>query len=350
MHTIEKSPDYLYNHLAKSFARDVDDGRFDYGQFANDRIISSVAEPWRFPIIDCYRDKTDTESYFFNEVTFVYPINISKPPQSISLIGTFHNLYEPIPLQRLEESMYFTVTCKIPKGEVHYYKFLINNGQRLDSVNPQREILPDGVEWSRFFTHNCNVPISFERWEWVILERLTDHILPFRTTDARRFLNNYYQHLDKQSKETSFSRAYLLDQSVGVVNFIDKLIAREEHHRLKDYKVCLEIIDKILRNRISNVEPANMSRELFVQLYMEMGAGTVKDWDYSRYNSPGFFLQLLRRHTLTGAFSHPKYGGNAECAGWAFLSERYKDESGKTLFNWKLALEKPIGLSDEYYG
>ena len=341
MQIINKTPDYLYNHITKSFAR----------QLTDNQPTSQIAEAWRFPLLDCYRSNDDNNSYYFNEVTFVYPINRAAPPESVAVIGTFHHLYEPVPLQRLEDSMYYTVTLKIPKGQVHYYRFLVDGRQELDGINPQRQVMNDGEEWSRFFTQSCTIPISFERWEWVLLERLTDHILPFRTEDGRRFMNQYNNNqMDHTTKARLQGRAHLLDQSVGVVNYIDKIVAREEHHRLIDYKICLEICDKVLRQRNPYQEPADMSHEMFVQLYEEMGRDNVPAWGYMRYSSPLFFLELLPKHTLAGAFSHPKYGGNAACAGWAFLSERYKDKQGKSLFNWKLAIEKPLGLSEEYYG
>ncbi|HEV7330482.1 MAG TPA: gluconate 2-dehydrogenase subunit 3 family protein [Flavisolibacter sp.] len=341
MQPLKKSPDYLYNHITKSFARQQNDNQPHY----------PVAEAWRFPVLDCYRSNDDDTSYYFNEVTFVYPISRKNPPGAVAVIGTFHELYQPVPLERLEDSMYYTVTLKIPKGQVHYYRFLVDGRQELDNINPQRQVLDDGVEWSRFFTQSCAIPISFERWEWVLLERLTDHILPFRTEDGRRFMNQYNNNqIDHTTRARLQGRAHLLDQSVGVVNYIDKIVAREEHHRLVDYKICLEICDQLLRKRNPFQEPSDMSHEMFVQLYGEMGTNNVPGWDYSRYSSPAFFLKLLRRHTLTGAFCHPKYGGNAACAGWAFLSERYKDKEGKSLFNWQLAIEKPLGQSTEYYG
>jgi hypothetical protein len=68
-----------------------------------------------------------------------------------------------------------------------------------------------------------------------------------------------------------------------------------------------------------------------------------------------YFLSLIRRHTITGAFSHPKYGGNIGGAGWSYLQERYdiKNENAQTVgnyFNWELALEKPLGTNENYQG
>jgi hypothetical protein len=227
-------------------------------------------------------------------------------------------------------------------------------------VNPQRVTTPEGTQWSRFFTQYCTDIISFERWELTLLLRLTDHILPFRTIEGQRFLNIYLNNVDRQSKDTQYAHAYRLDQPIGVVNFIDKILAREESHRLTDYKVCLELIDRVLRQRDPYEEPAQMPVSMYEDLYNQMAQDTgVQGWDYSRYSSPRYFLQLLRRHTYTGAFSHPKYGGNAGAAGWAYLAHNLADpvtgalpsaESQTTAFDWSRALEKPLGRSPEYHG
>lgn len=180
MEIVTKTFDYLYNHIAKSCARDVYDGRHDYGEFKRKEVQSNVPDPWRIPVIDTHRQLNQDNNYYFNDVTFIYPFDFNNAPQSIKIVGTFHKLYEPIVLQRLQSSRYFTVTCSIPKSEVHYYKYLVDGKPLPDPINSQRQVLDNGEEWSRFFTDTYSFPISFERWEWILLERLTDHILPFR--------------------------------------------------------------------------------------------------------------------------------------------------------------------------
>ncbi len=99
-----------------------------------------------------------------------------------------------------------------------------------------------------------------------------------------------------------------------------------------------------------------MSREIYFDLYNEMASNQVAGWDYDAYGSPQFFLYLLRRHVVTGAFCHPKYGGNAGAAGWAYLAERYAlpsggpGQQGETLFEWRRALEVPLGVNTDYLG
>ncbi|GBF82535.1 glycogen-binding domain-containing protein [Aphanothece sacrum] len=177
---VEKEALYILNHCTKYLARDNTDGRHNYfTRFNPNDPRSNISEVWRFPIIDSYRDKDNPEtSYNFNEVTFVYAALGNNQPQSVSVIGTFANLYEPIPLlpiSFLEEATgYYAVTVVVPKGEKHIYKFLVDGIVQLDPINPQHVILDNGETWSRFFTQLCTEILVLEHWEVQILERLTD--------------------------------------------------------------------------------------------------------------------------------------------------------------------------------
>jgi hypothetical protein len=357
---VTRDDTYVLNYSTKYLARDNVDERHNYGQYTSGDPRARIAEAWRFPIIDSYYDGRDyEESYGLNCVTFIYAGD-AQAPSDVSIIGTFADLHTPIPLRRVPDSRYWTVSVAVPKGSVHRYKFLSGGQTILDPLNPQRVTMLDGGEWSRFFTQFCTNLISFEDWEASLLQRLTDHILPFRTTEGQRFLDLYYNSLDRQTKDTQYARAYRLDQPVGVVSFIDKILAREEAHRLIDYKICLELIDKALRRRNPYEEPSRISTTFYAELYSQMAdGGNIPDWDYSRYENPRFFLQLLRRHTYTGAFSHPKYGGNAGAAGWAYLAANLRDPQTGALplaagrasyFDWAHSLEKPLGRNPEYHG
>lgn len=348
--SINKESQYIFNHCTKYLARDNTDPRHNFGQFADNDPAAKVSESWRFPIIDSYSDGSDFEkSVGFNTVTFIYP-DFDRSIGSVAVIGSFANFYEPMPLNRVDDSCYFALSLAIPKGQEYIYQFFVDGELTLDVINPQTVTLDNGKIWSRFFTEYCTVPMSFERWERVLLDRLTDHILPFQTEEGENFLGRYYENLDRASKNAQFAHAYRFDQSVGVVNFIDKLLARSERHFLDDYHTCLELIDTILRGR-NVTEIAAMPKDMFVDIYQEMASGSVAGWDYSRYSNPKFFLQLLRRHTFTGAFAHPKYGGNSGASGWAFLEERYRSSiTGETLFDWRRVIEKPLGSAPGYHG
>lgn len=350
---VEKDDVYILNHAAKYLARSNTDERHNFDHLPAGDPRARICEAWRFPVIEGHYNAADPrESYRWNEVTFIYRAPAGgAAPQSVGVIGTFAALYEEIPLRAIPDSPYFAVTVLVPKAEVHTYRFVVDGRQELDPVNPQTAVTDGGRRWSRFFTQGCTQRLSFERWEMDILERLTDHILPFRTVEGERFLNQYYQQLDRAAKESQYPGAYRFDEGVGIAHFIDKLVAREESHRLKDYRICLGIIDRLLRMRNPFVEPRQMSKEMYIELYDQMASGNVPGWDYEAYGNPRFFLQLLRRHAITGAFAHPKYCGNAGASGWAYLEERYRDpQTGATLFNWRQAQEPPLGTSQHYRG
>jgi hypothetical protein len=244
---------------------------------------------------------------------------------------------------------YFAVTVTAPRRGVFVYKFLVDNQAEIDPTNPQRVRLDNGIEWSRFFTWECSQPVVFERWELGLVQRLCNHILPFRTRDGQRFLSGFYDNLDREARRGLQRRTYRLDDSAGAAIFIDHLLAKEECHHLIDYRKCLKQIDRILRQRDPNHEPSDVSKDLYNEIYAELAGDSVNGWDRDDYGSPRCFLDLLRRHAFTGAFSHPKYGGNAALAGWAYL-EKELTETGESIFDWRRSLEQPIGRSFSYLG
>jgi gluconate 2-dehydrogenase subunit 3-like protein len=352
---LELDDTYVMNVVSKFVSRDPGPARHDYaGEYQANDLRGLVCESWRFPIVDAVHlpDLPDN-GIRHNRVTFVWPDGAGSEPD-ISLIGTFTDLYAPIPLTRINWSgtpmPYQAVSFAVPKAQVHRYLFLGPKGPALDPINPQRITLDDATTWSRFFTELCTQPVTLERRELLLLERLTDHILPFRTADGERFLQYFYNNLDQNTKEVQFASAWRLDQPVGVVNLIDKLLARYENHHLVDYKLCLAQIDSIISRRNPSRDLESISKEEFIKLYTEMASGKVDGWDYKVYQSPDYFLKLLRRHSYTGAFSHPRHGGNVGGAGWAYIEESYRDAAGASCFNWREAIEQPLGTSSSYLG
>jgi hypothetical protein len=354
-----KDDQYVLNYCGKYLARYNTDRRHAYGTATAASFRDRIAETWRFPVIDTYGGGVSAitnASLFgnFNEVTFIYAGADAQSPINVAVIGTFATLYDPIPLQQAsfvgEATRYWSVTHVVPKGEKHLYRFIVDGAFPVnDPVNPQLELRDNGEQWSRFFTDGFSSPVVMERWELDLLYRLSDAILPFQTGDASNFLTRFYNTLDRADKDRLYAHIYRLDNSVGEVNFVDNILAREESHHLADYKICLRIIDRVLRQRNPYTEPTRMSRELYFDLYKDMASNKVAGWDYDAYSSPQYFLYLLRRHVATGAFCHPKYGGNAGAAGWAYLSERYS-QGGRTLFDWRRSLELPLGMNTDYLG
>jgi hypothetical protein len=329
---------YVLNHCHKYLAR-------DHGQ---------PSEAWRFPIVDSLRDPDSLDDpHRFNRVTFVWD-GRPDPKASVHVLGSFSNDGHSLALRRVlfegEDTGFRAGTAVVPIGQVHRYRFLIDGAPTLDPINPQRTQEDNGTALSRFFTWYCARPLVLERHERALLKRLTDHILPFRSGSAENFLRRYYYSLDKEAKTREIPQAFRLDESVGVVSFIDCLLAREENHRLVDYRICLAQIARILRARYPGVNVSIIPREKIVELYEEMASESIAGWDHSVYQSPAFFLKLLRRHAITGAFCHPKYGGNGGAAAWSYLADRYVDQSGNTLFDWQRSIEKPWGTSPDYRG
>jgi hypothetical protein len=313
-----------------------------------DTAVGDYSEPWRFPIIDSDRAGETAQ----NRVTFLWRAADESDGRAVSVVGTFDNLWDATPCEPVQfdgaPTLYHAATVLVPKGQVHHYKFVADGQPMLDAINPQRVVLDNGIEWSRFFTDQCAIPVSFERRELAILARLTNEILPFTSDDAQKFMDLYYFTADKQARETALHQAFRLEQPVGAVNYIDKLLAREERHRLVDYKICVKLIDNVLRGRFPGLAAADISKDAYQALYNQMAADHVDGWDTSQYGSPNFFLQILRRHTYTGAFSHPRYGGNAGAAGWAWLEHRFRGPKAESCFNWQRAIESPFGASADY--
>jgi hypothetical protein len=335
--------DHLFDLCAKHFGRAAGAARHNYFGMLPP---GEISEAWRFPVVETHGTDDEGQAGRWNEVTFVF----FGPPEEagpidIRMRGTFAPLYEQFPLDRVGSSRYFAAAFRLPVGQTFLYRFRAGGAEFLDPVNPQVATGDDGRQWSRFFTEACFEAVTFERWERVILDRLTRHILPFNTFEAREFLSRL-----SDSHRASHPYLHRFDLSVGVVNFLDKLLAREERHQLSAYKTCLSICNDILRARNPYLEPRDMPETMFVELYAQMQSGVVPGWDYGRYGNPAYFLQMLRRHTISGAFSHPRYGGNAGGAAWDYLSDKYRGEDRRTLFDWQRAIEAPLGTSTEYRG
>jgi hypothetical protein len=329
----------------KMFSEDISSDSFN---------LSKISENWRFPIIEPVLDGNGMP-HTVNRVTLIF---IAKPGfNNVRAIGSFIPWYESIELTPVKfegnDTAFFACQLLLPVGKSYYYKFVIDGTTITDPVNPQSKILSNGRQWSFFYTDFYNSSEEFEAWEVSLLYRLANQIVPFRSKDAQNFINRFYLSLAKPDKHAM--PIYKLDDSVGEVNFMTNILVKEERHHLSDYKISLSIIDQLLRQRNPTADSWTVSKELINELYDEMASGNVPGWNYTAYNNPTYFLSLIRRHTLTGAFSHPRYGGNIGGAGWNYLHEKYdiKNDAAQVTgnyFNWQLALEKPIGSNTDYKG
>lgn len=276
------------------------------------------------------------------------------PATEVAVTGSFTELHQPVALRQVaflgEPSGIWALTVRVPKGQVHTYKLRIDGAWQVDPINPQVVTLDNGREWSRFFTEGCQIPLTLARRERELLGRIVAHLLPFRSGQNAKFIRQVYESLDRGERERQFPLAYRLDEEVGVVNYIDKVIARAERHNADDYHSCLANLDGVLRARYQGRDPLTLPPEAFADLYGEMARDDVAGWDRTRYASPRFFLLLLRRHAMTGAFVHPRHGGNSGTAGWVYLESRFRDANDATLFDWRQAMEAPLGRNTDYRG
>lgn len=329
--------EHVLDLSAVHLARLNPEPRHDYKGYLGGSPRARFREGWRFPLIETCPEPG------YNDVTFVWRREPeAPPPREVAVAGTFQPLYERLPMREIPGTIYWYAGVRIPHGEVHRYCYYVDNQRVLDPVNPQQDASDAGTPWSRFFTDYCTRPLVFEPWERTLLDRLTAHILPFRTQAAEEYLR----------REGGIRPRHIqhLDEAVGVTNYIDKLLAREEAHNLVDYRICLRVMDQLIRRREPYLEPAQARKEVFEQLYAEMGANSVPGWPYGVYGNPRYFLEMLRRHALLGAFTHPRYGGNAGAVGWRFLAESFLGAGGKNVFRWELAIEPPLGASTDYRG
>jgi hypothetical protein len=352
--TVDRDDQYVLNHCTRFLARDGADRRHDFGQYDPGDPRAAICEAWRFPVVDSHYDGTSVESsYPYNDVTFVHD-GRAAAARAVAIVGTFGDLWSPVPLRPLRfrgaGTGFSSLTVRVPKGQVHVYKLQVDGEYVADPINPQRVVLDNGQTWSRFFTDACQVPLVLGRRERDLLGRLVAHVLPFRLDENRRFLRQVYSALDRASRVRAFPLAYRLDEDVGVVNYIDKVLARSEQHNLVNYRICLALVDGLLRARSGGADPLTLPADVYVDLYQEMETDHVAGWDTGRYRSPRFFLLLLRRHAMTGAFAHPKAGGNSGTAGWTYLESRFRDDAGATLFDWRRAIEAPLGHNTDYRG
>ena len=345
---VQKEPDYVLNHCAKYLARDNADERHSFFGLDAGQARARISEPWRFPIVDA-DDSGVADASEWNHVTFIYRAPEDHPDIPVQLLTPCLGLYAPAALKPVEDSLYLALTLRVPKGRRHRYRFIVDGRGQLDPINPQTTTTPQNETWSSFWTWTYNEPINLERWEMALIGRMTNALLPFQGRETRNLI-------ERGLNDGNVMHFFRMDIPAGVANYIDNILAREERHHLGSYRLCLPMIDRVLRRRHPGVDPVNVSdpdyKALFDDMKNRSPALTKDGWDFAVYDNPGYFLYILRRHTWTGAFAHPKYGGNPGGLGWAFLGETYRTTADPlvTAFDWARTIEVPLGNSTEYRG
>ncbi len=345
-------PDYashIYDLTAKYLSRDVGDWslsegtvrRHDYFGVNGAGVSGRYCESWRFPVVEAHGDRelTPEQRLEWNEVTFIYKLSEALATPEVVVAGLPNASVVNVPLQRVEDSLYMARTVLLRAARVYRYALIVNGKVQPDPINPQRERLANGEEVSVFFTFGCFESVVLEKWELTLIKRITNHILPFNSREAELFQNNP----GGGPRKTLDPQLHKLDHAIGVANYIDKILAREERQHLPAYKSCLLQINRILRQRNPYLEPRDMPESMYETLYTEMSKGQVPGWKSDLYADPQYFLFLMRRHVWTGAFCHPKYGGNANSAGWHWLADQFP-------FDYALCQEPPYGRDPAYRG
>jgi hypothetical protein len=155
--------------------------------------------------------------------------------------GSFTELNSVVPFHEVEfldePSGIWAVSVRGPKGQVHTYRLRVDGDWVIDPINPQVETLDNGRTWSRFFPEACQIPLTFLRREREVLGRLVAHLPPFRSSENSMFIWGLYASMDRASRERRFPLAYRLDEEIGVVNYIDKVVTRAERHNADDYRL-----------------------------------------------------------------------------------------------------------------
>jgi hypothetical protein len=321
-HFSKSNPEAVENHCAKRLAR----------------TNGAISEAWDFPKLN------RTAEPGISRLTFIVDVGDYADGHTVELCCTATGLDRLVPLERMGDTPWWAVDVLASDGEVHRYQFRIDGSWTTDPINPFTLQDASGVEWSRCFTNNCHQILTFERWEVEILDRLTRYIMFFRSPEAQKL-------------GTDLANGYRFNAEVGMVSYIDKALARHESHRLVDYKICLSIIDSVLRTRVPTLEPELVPDSVIATLYDQMSASDGKantqsfpDWDYTKYSNPRFFLKLLRRHAFSGAFCDPSWGGNSQGMGWSVLQALYQREDGQTAFDWRRTRPAPLGTASDYAG
>ena len=296
------------------------------------------------PIIDSY----PKDSKNFNQVTFIY-LNKDSDHGEIKLTGDFDSLFKKHQLHPVffnsTPTRFSAITLKLPVKRLFRYQFFVNNIFVTDPLNALFKNLDNKVTWSIFFTDNYKTAIIFEQWEIEILKRLVSYILPFKTDEFKQFVNTH----SKQFNNKTMSLVSQINYDIGTVNFIDKLIARNERHHIDDYKICIKEIKRVLLSLNPFQEPCDMDEYFYEKIYQIMDSNDFNFWDKTLYQKPSYFLKTLRRHIITAAVSHPKYGGNTDALGWKFLDSLLQDSDDTNAgFDWRRSLEPSLGTNNDY--
>ena len=77
-------------------------------------------------------------------MTFVHRAPDSELDISVKLLTPCLGLFAPTPLKLVDDSLYLALTLRVPKGQRHRYRFILDGQAKLDAINPQTMVTPQG--------------------------------------------------------------------------------------------------------------------------------------------------------------------------------------------------------------
>lgn len=96
---VEKDAQHILNLCAKYLARDSTSIRHNFNNmYSSGDPRETIAEAWRFPVVESYWDGDADTSYLYDSVTFVWD-TLRFPASSVGLITNLTELYHVEPLR-----------------------------------------------------------------------------------------------------------------------------------------------------------------------------------------------------------------------------------------------------------
>jgi len=108
----------------------------------------------------------------------------------------------------------------------------------------------------------------------------------------------------------------------GVLNYIDRQLARHYQSHQDAYRDGLEQAEKLSRQRFNlALADASTSQQLEITKSIEVQNHT--------------FFELVRRHTLEGYYGSPRHGGNRDAVSWRMLGLAEPPLLGRAQYDFK---------------
>lgn len=188
-----------------------------------------VCEAWRFPVVDSHYDGVSVESsYAYNDVTFVYD-GAGLPTESVEVVGSFGDLFAPVPRAQCDSSVRTPASTRDAESAQGAGAHLQVRGRR---ALPARSGEPAAIGCRQRTTlvavfHRCLPGATGAEPPGARGARQVGHT-PASVPPGREpaVYPGGLHKLDRAGRGEEFPLGYRLDEEVGTVNYIDKVLAR----------------------------------------------------------------------------------------------------------------------------